>query len=176
MFKPKIFFTILFAAALLSALLLGAGAPVAQAHGESVLTVTPDTVAPGGKITVKGVDMGVGEEFKITLEGLNYQTELGDAQADDQEEFTLAFTIPADAPEGVYQIKATGEDGDVVTTELTITPTKAAAEAEPTPAVEVMPSAAEHELARSRTPIEVIGLGALVVLSAAVGLFLVRGK
>lgn len=176
MFKWKIFFTILFAMALLSALPLAAWAPVAQAHGESVLTVTPDTIDPGGKITVKGIDMGAGEEFKITLEGLKYQAELGDATADDKEEFTLEFTIPTDAPEGVYQLKATGEDGDVVTTELTITPTKATAEAEPTPAVELMPSAAEHEIERSRTPVEVIGLGAFIVVSVAVGFFLLRGK
>ncbi len=165
--------------ALILALLLAAApllVPVAQAHGESVLTVTPDTVAPGGKITVKGVDMGAGEEFKITLEGLNYQAELGDATADAKEEFTLEFTIPTDAPEGVYQLKAVGEDGDTVTTELTITPTKAAAEAQPTPAAEVMPSAAEHELARTRTPFEVLGLGALVIMSGVLGLVLLRGK
>lgn len=176
MFKRKIIFSILFAVALLSTLLLVTRVPVAQAHGESVITVTPDTVAPGGKITVKGTDMGANEEFKITLEGLSYQAELGDAKADDQEEFQLGFLIPADAPEGVYQIKAVGEDGDVVTTELTITPSKAAAEAEATPAAEVMPSAEEHQLARSRAPFEVIGLFVLVAGSAAVGLFLVRGR
>lgn len=176
MFQWKIFFTVLFTMVLLSVLRLAAWAPVAQAHGESVLTVTPDTIDPGGKITVKGIDMGVGEAFKITLEGLKYQAGLGDATADDKEEFTLEFTVPTDVPEGVYQLKAAGEDGDVVTTELTITPTKAAAEAEPTPAVEQMPSAAEHEIARSRTPVEVIGLGAFIVVSAVTGLFLLRGK
>lgn len=176
MFQWKIFLAVLVAITIVSGASLTMWAPIAQAHGESVLSVTPDTVAPGGKITVKGVDMGAGEEFNITLEGLNYQAELGDATADAEEEFTLEFTIPTDSPEGVYQLKAVGEDGDTVTTELTITPTKAAAEAEPTPAVEVMPSAAEHELARSRTPIEVIGLGALVIVSAALGLVLLRGK
>lgn len=176
MFKLKIFFTVLFVVALLSALSLVAWAPVVQAHGESAISVTPDTIAPGGKISVRGIDMGANEEFKITLEGLSYQAELGDATADAKEEFTLEFTIPADAPEGVYQIKAVGEDGDVVTTELTITPSKAAAEAQPTPAAAVMPSAAEHELARSRTTFEVLGLGALVIVSAALGLVLLRGK
>lgn len=162
--------------ALMLALMLSALPLVTWAHGESAITVTPDTIAPGGKITVNGEEMGAGEEFKISLEGLNYQAELGDAKANDQEEFTLDFTIPADAPEGTYQVKATGEDGDVVTAELTITPTKAAAEAEPTPAVEVMPSAAEHELARSRTPLEIISLFGLVVASVAVGFILLRGK
>lgn len=175
MFNGRILYALTLAL-LLSAASLVAQMPIAQAHGESVLTVTPDTVAPGGKITVKGEEMGAGEVFKITLEGLNYQAELGDATADDKEEFSVEFTIPKDAPEGTYQVKAVGEDGDVVTTELTVTPSKAAAEAEPTPATEVMPSAAEHELARSRTPFEVLALGALVIVSAAVGLFLVRGS
>ena len=176
MYKGKIFLTLLFAIGLLTMLPLAARTPTAFAHGESAITVTPDTVAPGGKITVKGADMGAGEEFKISLEGLNYQAELGDATAGAEEEFTLEFTIPTDSPEGVYQIKATGEDGDVVTTELTITPTKAAAEAQPTPAAEVMPSAAEHELARSRTPFDVIGLFALVIVSAGLGIVLARWK
>ncbi len=176
MFQWKIILAVVVGITLLTGASLMTWTPIARAHGESAITVTPDTVAPGGKITVKGADMGAEEEFKITLEGLNYQTELGDATADDQEEFTLEFTIPADAPEGVYQIKATGEDGDVVTTELTITPTKAAAEAQSTPAVEVMPSAAEHVLARSRTPFDVIGLFALVIVSAGLGVVLARWK
>ncbi len=175
MFNGRILYALTLAL-LLSVASLLAQMPIAQAHGESVLTVTPDTIAPGGKITVKGMDMGAGEEFKITLEGLIYQAELGDATADAEEGFTLEFTIPTDAPEGVYQLKAVGEDGDTVTTELTITPTKAAAKAQPTPAAEVMPSAAEHELARSRTPFEVLGLGALIIVSTALGLVLLRGK
>ncbi|MCC7165612.1 MAG: hypothetical protein IT331_24155 [Anaerolineae bacterium] len=176
MFKQKKCITVLFAIVVFSALSLIEWIPVTQAHGESAISVTPDTIAPGGKIIIKGVEMGANEEFKITLEGLSYQAELGDAKADDKEEFQLELNIPVDAPEGVYQVIAMGEDGDVVTTELTITPTKAAAEAKPTPAAEVMPSAEEHQLARSRAPLEVIGLMVLVVGSAAVGLFLVRGK
>lgn len=66
MFMGRIISALLLAV-LLSPVLLIAQVPLAQAHGESVLTVTPDTVAPGGKITVKGADMGVGEEFKIKL-------------------------------------------------------------------------------------------------------------
>lgn len=179
MFKGKIIF-ILILALTLSALPLAGWAPVAQAHGESAITVTPDTVAPGGKITVKGVDMGANEEFKIVLEGLNYQAELGDATADDQEEFTVEFTIPADAPESVYQLKAVGEDGDVVTTELTITrpgpASNAPAETSPYTNENQMPSAAEHGLPRSRTPLEVIGLFALVIVTGGLGMVLIRWK
>jgi len=145
----------------------------AFAHGQPEITVAPDTVAPGGKITVTGEKMGANEEFKITLEGLKFKAELGDAKSDADEKFQLQFTIPTGAPEGVYQVKAVGADGDTVTAELTIT-AKAAASAEPTE--QQMPSAEEDKVPRRRDTNENIGLFVVAALSAVVGLILVRWK
>lgn len=171
---------VLILALMFSALAFVGLSPIAQAHGESVITVTPDTVAPDGKITVKGEEMGANEEFKITLEGLNYQAELGDAIADDKEVFSVEFTIPKDAPEGIYQVKAAGKDGDVVTAEITITrpgpASNAPAESSPYVTNDQMPSSAEHDLPRGRTPLEIVGLFSLVILGAGVGVMLVRWK
>lgn len=118
--------------------------------------------------------MGANEEFKLSLEGVKFKAALGEAQSNADEEFTVQFTIPAGAPEGVYQVKAVGKDGDTVTTELTITPNPGAAAKEP--AEKLMPSAEEDRVPRRRTPSEIIGWFAAAVVSAGVGLLLVRWK
>ena len=144
------------------------------AHGQPEITVTPDTIAPGGKITVKGEAMGADEEFTLTLESLKFKAELGEVKANAEEEFTIEFTIPPDAPEGVYQVKAVGKDGDTVTAELTITGKPGTAATEPTEPR--MPSAEEDKVPRRRMSNEIIGLFAAAVVSAGIGLTLVRWK
>ncbi len=145
------------------------------AHGQPAITVTPDIVAAGGAITVKGTTMGANEEFKISLEGVKFRADLGSAQSDADENLTAQFTIPGDAPAGDYQVKALSADSDATTADLTVT---AAASGTPTPAPgeATEPSPAPHELPRSRTSLEVVGLFATVVLSAGIGLLLVRLK
>lgn len=143
------------------------------AHGEPEIKVTPDIVATGGVITVKGTTMGANEDFKISLEGLKFRADLGSAQSDANENLTAQFTVPNSAPAGDYQVKAVSEDGDATTADLTVT---SAASETGTPSAEqsAEPSASPHEIPRSRTPFEVAGLVAVVVLSAGVGLFLLR--
>lgn len=145
----------------------------AFAHGEPVIAVTPDTIAPGGKITITGDKMGANKAFKITLEELKFKAELGDAKSDADEKFQLQFTIPTDAPEGVYQVKAAGADGDTVTAELTITARSTTSTA---PTEQQMPSAEEDKTPRRRVPAENIGLFLAAAVSAFVGLTLVRWK
>lgn len=144
------------------------------AHGESELTVVPDTVAPGGTITIKGVAMGKDEEFTLKLEGLKFQATLGEVKSGDDEAFTVQFKVPAEAPEGVYQVRAVGEDGDTVTAELTVTgnPQTAATQ----PGEQLMPSAEEDKVPRRRESTESLGLLAAAVVSAGLGLTLVRWK
>ena len=139
----------------------------ALAHGQPEITVTPDTVAAGSKITVTGDNLGANERFKILAEGLNFTAELGEVNTDADEKFEAEFTIPPIAPEGTYEVKAAGADGHTVVAELTVTAPASG---------DVMPSAAPHELPRSRTPLKVIGLFAAAVVSAGVGLTLVRWK
>jgi len=164
------------------------------AHGTPQISVSPDTVAAGGQVTLSGETMGANEEFTISLEGLKFTAKLGEVKSDDKEAFKVQFTIPANAPEGVYNVKAVGKDGDTVTAELTVTgplktPTPVAGQAPaplPTPQAGVqpapqptegpMPSAAAHEILRSHTPLDVAGLLAAIVVSAGVGLLLIRSK
>jgi hypothetical protein len=145
------------------------------AHGQPQITVTPDIVAARGTITVKGMTMGANEEFKISLEGMNFRADLGSAQSDADENLTAQFTIPANAPAGDYQVKALSADGDATTADLTVT-AAAGGTLTPPPGEAGEPSAASHELPRSRNPLQVVGLFAVVVSSAGVGLLLVRLK
>ncbi len=99
------------------------------AHGEAEITVSPDTVAAGGKITVAGADLDENSDVKLSLEGLTYQVALGNVHVGDNQEFKTEYTIPADAPEGQYQVKALMDDGDGVSADLTVTAPKSAAPA-----------------------------------------------
>ncbi len=97
------------------------------AHGEAEITVSPDTVAAGGKITVAGADLDENSDVKLSLEGLTYHVALGTVHMGDNQEFKTEYTIPAEAPEGQYEVKALMEDGDGVSADLTITAPKSAA-------------------------------------------------
>ncbi|MBI3915099.1 MAG: hypothetical protein HY327_13050 [Chloroflexi bacterium] len=146
---------------------------LALAHGTAEISVTPDVVAAGGKIKVKGQEMGANEEFTILLEGLKFKTELGEAKSNDKEEFQVEFVILVNAPSGVYQVRAVGKDGDTTTAELTVTaPLKAAVTSQPT--AEPTPSAAPMKIAINRPPIEMYGALGIVILSVVAGLALVR--
>jgi len=112
------------------------------AHGAAEITVTPDTVAAGGQITVKGTKLDKDADVKLSLEGLTYRASLGTAHTDADEGFEKQFTIPADAPEGEYQVKAVTEDGDAVSADLTITPPLKAVGPVPTATSAVKPGAA----------------------------------
>ena len=71
-------------------------------------------------------------------------------------------------------MKAVGKDGDTVTAELTITGKPGTAATEPTEPR--MPSAEEDKVPRRRMSNEIIGLFAAAVVSAGIGLTLVRWK
>lgn len=165
-----------FVALLVASLALLTLPTIALAHGEPEITVSPDTVAAGGKITIKGEKMGANEEFKVSIQGLKSTAELGDAQSNADETFDVEFAIPADLPEGSYQVKVVGADGDAVAAEVTVTAaskTGGAEDGTDKTNDDAMPSAAEHELTRGRTPGEVGGLFALAAVSAIGGLLLV---
>ncbi len=144
------------------------------AHGEPEITVSPDTVAPGGTLIVKGKTMGANEKFTLTLEGLKFQATLGEVESNAAEVFSQEFKVPIEVPEGLYQVRAVGEDGDAVTAELTITGKPATAVTEP--AKQPMPSAEEDNVPRRRIPSESIGLFVIAAVSAGLGVTLVWWK
>lgn len=143
----------------------------ALAHGEAVMTVSPTVVAPGAIINVEGEGVEAGEEFTISLQGVGFDTTLGMVTVGDDEDFHQEFTIPADAPPGTYQEVAVSVEGETITSELTVEAGQTVAASVP-----AEPSAALMDLDRNKSPLEwgVIGVGLLI--SAGLGLALVRGK
>lgn len=152
---------------------------IALAHGNPVIAVNPAIVAAGGKITVTGTEMEANEVFSITLEGMTGSTRLGDAtavKAENEEDggFATTFTIPSDITSGSYTVKASPEDGDAATTDLTITsPSDQASSA---PATMQEPSSAPHPLNRSKPPSEEIEIGIVALASVVLGMWLIRPR
>lgn len=139
----------------------------ALAHGEASLTVSPSVVAPGATISVKGEGVEAGEEFTITLEGVSFQATLGTVRVGDDEDFHEEFMVPTDVQPGVYQVRATSAEGEVLTAELTIT-------ANATTTEQAEPSAELMQLDRSKTTTELAVIIAGLLVSVGLGLALVR--
>jgi hypothetical protein len=176
---------------------------VALAHGTPVITVQPAIVAAGGQITCVGTEMAAGETFTMTLEGASGSTYLGtvtasanmdqssmstpqaeskatpdnnSAQSGAPQEggFSVAYTIPDKTPPGSYTVKATAEDGDATTTDLTIT--AASAQASAAPAMIQEPTGALHQIDRSKPTVQVVGVVIVAITASALGLWLVRKR
>lgn len=144
----------------------------ALADGVPVIIVEPSVAAPGGQITVTGTDMEEGEVFVFTLEGAAGVFDLGEATAaPDGEEagFTATFTLPSDLPGGSYLVRAVTDEGETATADLTIGASSEAMNAEPMEA-----SAEPIELDRSKPPLLIGSVIALALLSAVLGVWLLR--
>jgi len=142
------------------------------ADGVPVIIVEPSVAAPGDQITITGTDMEEGEVFVFTLEGASGVFDLGEATAaPDGEEagFTVAFTLPADLPTGSYLVRAVTDEGETATADLTIGASSDAMNAEPVEA-----SAEPIELDRPKTPFLIGSVIILALLSAGLGVWLIR--
>ncbi|MBI2758942.1 MAG: hypothetical protein HYX49_09715 [Chloroflexi bacterium] len=143
----------------------------ALADGVPMIIIEPAVAAPGAQITVTGTDMEEGEMFKITLEGASGVYELGEATAapDGSEAgFTVTFTLPLDLPGGSYLLRAATDKGESATADLTIG-ASSGANTQPMEA-----SAEPLALNRSKSPLLFGSAIVLAILSAGLGVWLVR--
>lgn len=154
---------------MLIAVLLGAVSARVFAHGDAALVVTPATASPNGAIRVNGQDVEDGEVFVLTLESTTFVVTLGTVTVEG-EAFEQEFTVPDHVPPGTYQVRATSTEGEVISTELAV---EAGAGTE---AAAVEPSAALMELDRSKPIGQIIAIAAVLLVSAAIGILLVRSK
>jgi hypothetical protein len=164
------------------ALVLASGMALAfasevRAHGEPVIVVEPAIVAAGSEVTVTGSEMEPGEVFTIALEGTTASVTLGEATAageGEQAGFVVEFLIPADTPPGSYTLRATTEEGETATADLTITaPTETAGDE---PATVQEPSGELHALERSKPFPPVAGASVVALLAAGLGLRLILAR
>ena len=110
--------------ALLTLVLMPAGKAVA--HNNPTIRVDPLMVAPGGRFTVIGKDMGVDLEFAITLERVGRSIPLGTAMTTAQDGgeggFTVSFSCPMGTPPGSYTVRAQTQSGKIsAVTDITVT-------------------------------------------------------
>ncbi len=152
---------------------LGVGIQRAFAHGDSVLTVSPEVVTVGESFTVKAERFEAGEKFRISLLGLSYEVILGDVIVGDDEDFHEDFVVPNDTPPGVYQVEAVSEEGETLVAELTVL---ASTTSTTSSADSALPSNENVQLKRTRTPGEWFTIVALILTSIGLGVVLIRGR
>lgn len=154
---------------MLIAVLLGAVSARVFGHGEATLVVTPTAVSPNSTIRVSGQEVEDGEVFVVTLESTTFVVTLGTVTVAG-EDFEQEFTVPDHVPPGTYQVRATTAEGEVISAELTVeagTGTQSAA---------VEPSSAWMELDRSKPIGQIRAIAAVLLVSAGLGIWLVRSK
>jgi len=106
------------ALATLVVLVLALSPGLAWAHGEKGVTVKPLTPKPDQVITVNGELLGPNSEVEVSVIGNGMNMSLGEANADEEGDFTEEFRLPANLKPGTYQIKATGKES--ATTQITV--------------------------------------------------------
>jgi hypothetical protein len=140
------------------------------AHGEATLTVSPAVAVADDSIMVSMEDVESGEIFTVMLVGLNFEATLGSiAVPDGEESASQEFTIPSDVSSGVYQIQAVSEEGESLSAELSIE----AGLVDSTANEVAEPSDELLQLDRSKSPLELVLIVGGIVISAALGLWLV---
>ncbi|MFQ5854337.1 MAG: hypothetical protein ACE5LU_01655 [Anaerolineae bacterium] len=105
-------FSTLFVAGLL---ILMAGP--ALAHGQKI-HVEPETVGPGGTVTVSGEGFEANSTVKITLHG--HSGALKVARTDGTGAFVVDVVIPADMPDDIHMLMARDETGEMAQFRLTV--------------------------------------------------------
>lgn len=154
---------------LLIAVLLGAGSARVFAHGDAALVVTPTTASPNSVVRISGQGVEDGEVFVVTLESTTFVVTLG-AVTVEGENFEQEFTVPDHVPPGIYSVRATTAEGELISAELTV---EAGTE---TQSAVVEPSAALMELDRSKPFGQIGAIAAFLLFAAAIGVLLVRSK
>jgi hypothetical protein len=150
---------------------LATAATLALAHGGATLTVAPATIAPGGTVTVKADGVEADATFTISLAGAQFKSVLGTVKTT-QDTFEQGFTIPANAPADSYQVQALGEDGDVISADLTVSAGAGAT----SPAESKEPTAALMQLDRSKPVLQTAVIACAALLSIALGIVLLRPR
>jgi hypothetical protein len=91
------------------------------AHGdEPRLEVTPERLNPGAVLEVRGVSFEFEVEVTLTLVAPEFELPLGNVIADADGVFTQNIILPSDLKEGVYTLRATTEDHEILSAQFTV--------------------------------------------------------
>lgn len=106
-----------------AALVVGLGWPIAafaKPEGPigALIATTSAISSPGGPLKVTGQNFAPDESITLTLG--SHGVILGSTTSNKNGSFSIAITIPANAPPGIYTIFATGASGDSASTGITV--------------------------------------------------------
>lgn len=157
-------------AAMALGLLLSAGVGfVALAHsgsGAETLEVEPSSVTAGDTVVLAGSNLEPDSDRVLVLAGADLTVELGTVKTDAEGMFSKELTIPNHLPSGSYELRAIGDE--TLTAPLAVTAAAGGAEASPAPN-----SANDTVVPHQRGPVELGLILGFVVISLAVGGWLV---
>jgi hypothetical protein len=77
----------------------------------ATITLTPETPGPGAQVEVVGLDFVAGQDVQIQVTTMAGPVHLGTARTEDGGYFRQLVTLPADAPAGYWELRATGAGG-----------------------------------------------------------------
>ena len=80
------------------------------AHGGAArLAADPDTVRPGGVVTMRGEDLGSDAAVVLVLIGSTGRVSLGTVTADDEGHLATSVQIPLEMPQGIYRLEGSAD-------------------------------------------------------------------
>jgi hypothetical protein len=94
-----------------------------EAAEEPIVSVDPDTAAPGDEVTVDGENFAPGSTVTVVVtdeDGNEIGEPIEGVEVDDEGNFSTPWPIPADVDPGQLAIEASDEDGNSGSTELTV--------------------------------------------------------
>jgi hypothetical protein len=164
---------------MLKKMLIGAIALVglfaAPAAGQYVIDVTPDTVLPGGTVTVTGEDCASNAIITVTLTQLTAQRAVGDTvevatgQADEDGAYSVDVQLPADLDPGTYELSVFCDGQFVQSAQITV--------AGPTTPTTQAPTPSDDDIVRTGSDLNGLGiLGAGLLVGGGVVLFATRNR
>jgi hypothetical protein len=93
----------------------------AFAHGdEPRLEINLERINPGGTLDVRGVEFDYEQSVTLYLERTGIVVQLGEVVTDPEGVFIHTVVLPADLPEGIYNIRALTTHHDVLSPALTV--------------------------------------------------------
>ncbi|HEY7941215.1 MAG TPA: hypothetical protein VID25_04650 [Candidatus Limnocylindrales bacterium] len=101
---------------------LALAAPVAAASTSATVTLSASTAEPGDTITVTAAGLGGPGQVPILLAGTATSVQLGTAQANSAGGFHTTVTIPADTPDGDYDVSVYDTAENIIEAPLHVGP------------------------------------------------------
>jgi LPXTG-motif cell wall-anchored protein len=147
------------------------------------ITVTPGTVVPGGTVTITGDQCASNAIITVTLTQLTSQRAVGDTievgsgQANEDGEYSVDVTIPADAEPGEYELSVFCDGSFVQSARITVAGPSTPTTQPPAPPGGQPSTPGGGDIVRTGSDLNGLGLlGAALLLGGGAVLFATRNR